>query len=101
RAHSEVAHLPTGHAGFIGDIAESAVAVIAVESVLYRRFRSVKIGWSTVDQIDVHPAIVIKIEEEATATAGLRKMSQLRAAVVMNPRDLTLRCRHFSKRHSL
>src|SRR6185369_8792774 len=74
-AHSEVAHLATRDAGFVSYISESAVAVVAVESVLDRSLGSVKIRWAAVDQIDIHPTIVIKIEEQATSAARLGQVS--------------------------
>src|SRR6185436_20199338 len=61
----------------------------------------VEIRWSAVDQIDVHPTIVIEVKEEPAAATRLREMSQLRAPVVVYPTNLALRRRDFRERHSL
>ncbi len=89
-AHTEVAHLAARDARLFGHVGERAIAVVAIERVLDRSFGRVEIGWSTVNEIDIHPTVVIEVEEETAAAARFRKVSQFRAAVIVRPRNLAL-----------
>ncbi len=52
-----------GNAGFFGHVGESAVAIVVVERVAQRLGRIVKIALATVDEVDVHPAVVVVVEK--------------------------------------
>src|SRR6266480_3259947 len=52
-------------AGFFGDVGESAIAVVAVERVPQRMRRCVEVTLTAVDEVDVHPAVVIVVDEGA------------------------------------
>src|SRR6266705_1060178 len=52
-----------GHTCFLGDVSESAVMIIMVEGVLQRGRRCKEIRWSTVDQINIHPTVVVIIQK--------------------------------------
>src|SRR6266567_1469277 len=57
------------YSGFLGYICEGTVVVVVIQRALQRRLRREKVRRPAVDQIDVHPAVVIVIEERsATAT---------------------------------
>src|SRR5215510_2470875 len=73
-AHAEVAHSATRDAGFVRYVCECAVAIVAVQGILDGRFWIVKIRWSTVDEIDVHPTVVVEVEEETAAATRLGKV---------------------------
>src|ERR1700719_1350408 len=54
-----------GYASLFGDVRESAVAVVSIQSVPQWRIGRVKIALAAVDEIDVHPAVVVVIQERA------------------------------------
>ena len=72
---------------FIEPVSKSSIVVITIEGILEGHSRSIKIRPATVDQIDVHPAIVVIIEEGATAPDSLRQVSLRGAGIIMNPFD--------------
>ena len=57
------------HSSLIRYIRKRAVVVIVIERVLQRRLRRKKIRWATVDEINVHPTIVVVIKEEPATAA--------------------------------
>src|SRR5208337_4198759 len=63
-----------GHAGCQCDVGKSAVAVVAVKRIAQRFGRSPEIARPTVHKIDVHPTVVVVIEESATRTGGFRQV---------------------------
>jgi hypothetical protein len=71
--------------------------VVVIERVPDWRFRSVKVGWTAVDEIDIRPSVVVVVEEDATTAAGLWKMVRFRAPVVVSPGDLALCSRHLDE----
>ena len=56
----------TGHPGFFRHIGEGAVAVVVVEGIAERTGRREDVALPAVDQVDVHPSIVVVIEDRAT-----------------------------------
>jgi hypothetical protein len=52
------------------NVGECTVAIVAVKRITQRLRRIIEVGFSAVDQVDVHPAIVVKIEEGASGSAG-------------------------------
>ena len=71
------AHTKTGssHSCFVGDVSESAVMIIMVEGVLQRGRRCKEIRWSTVDQINIHPTVVVIIQKGTTGADRFRQVS--------------------------
>ena len=61
----------TGDAGLFGHVRECAVAVIAVKGVAQRLGRSKYVALAAVHQVDVHPAVVVIVEESATRASRL------------------------------
>ena len=64
-AHAHAELRAARDARLLGDVGERAVAVVLVERVLERRLRLVEVGRAAVDQEDVHPAVVVVVEERA------------------------------------
>ncbi len=85
----------SGHAGFFGDVGEGAVAIIAIERVAQRLRRSVEIAGAAVDEVDVHPAVVVVIEEAAAGADGFGEIPFGGAAVGVGPVDFGDGGRHF------
>src|SRR6202007_3111866 len=52
-----------------GNIGEGAIAIVAIERVAQRGARVEEIAFAAVNQINVHPAVVVVIDK-ATAGAG-------------------------------
>ncbi len=50
-------------AGRLGDVRKCSVAVVVVECVSQRMGRSIKIALPAVDQIDVHPPVIVIVEK--------------------------------------
>jgi hypothetical protein len=73
--------------GAVSDVRESAVAVIAVENVLYFT-RSIRLWRLRVaDQIDIQEAIAVIINEAAAATHGLDQILCARSECFEVPLD--------------
>ena len=81
-AHAEG---PAGDAGLLGDVGERAVAIVLVERVADRLLGLVEIARAAVDQVDVHPAVVVVVEEGAARSHGLRQVVFGRCGVVVDP----------------
>jgi hypothetical protein len=90
-AHPERA---AGDTSRIGHVRECAVAVVPVERIFQRPFRFEEIARTAVDEIDVHPAVVVEVEERAPGADGLRQIPVRRHRVLVAPCDPALRCRH-------
>ena len=60
--------------GLLGYIRESAIAIVPIERVPQRTWRIVEIAFAAVDQVNVHPAVIVIIEE---GTAGSRCFRQI------------------------
>src|SRR5262249_54128346 len=52
-----------GDAGLFGDVSERAIAIILVEGVAQRRVGREEITFATVDEVDIHPAVVVEVKE--------------------------------------
>src|ERR1700691_5528439 len=87
----------TRDAGFFGHVGESAVAIIAIECVAQGLRRSVEIAGAAVDEIDVHPAVVVVVEEAAAGADGFGEIPFGRSAVAVRPVDFGGGRRHFFK----
>jgi len=64
-----------GDAGFRGDIGEGAVAVVVVEAIAGTRRSAVEAA--PTDDEDIHPAVIVVIEEGAAAAHGFIDVSHL------------------------
>ena len=63
-----------GHAGFLGDIGEGAVMIVAVQRVPYGRAGFKEVGRTAVDKVNIHPAVIVIIKERAPCPDCLRQM---------------------------
>ena len=75
----------SGDAGFFGDVGESSIAVILIECVAQRRIGIEEIAFAAVDEINVHPAVVVVVEEGAARACGFRKIVFRRTPVYVSP----------------
>src|SRR2546426_8309616 len=76
-----------GDAGLFRYISERAVAIILVERVARRLQRFIEIRWTAVHQVQIHPAVVVIIEECAAWTECLGEIPFGRHGVLMHPSD--------------
>jgi hypothetical protein len=84
RPHAERA---AGHARPRGDVGKRAVPVVPVQGVPKRLSRLVEIARAAVDQVDVHPAVIVVVQKGATGTDRLGQVALLGPGVVMHPGD--------------
>src|SRR5262249_22422587 len=61
------------HTGTGGHIRESAVTIVLIQCIPNGFGRFVEVAWTAVYQVDIHPPIVIVVEEGAPGTHGFRK----------------------------
>ena len=83
-AHAEGA---SGDAGFFCDVGEGAVAIVFVKRVADGARGLEEIARTAVHQVDVHPAVVVVIEESAAGAHGFRQVMVLGGGVVVHPAD--------------
>ena len=79
-----------GDAGFSRDVSEGAVVIVPVESVVQRPRRMIEVAWAAVDEIDIHPAIVIEIKKGTSCADGFGQIHLRRKTAVWdqaNPLD--------------
>src|SRR5262249_19033381 len=81
----------SGDAGLLGHVRESTVAIVVVKRVTERRIRGVEVAGAAVDEVEVHPAIVIVVEERAAGAGGLGEIFLCGLAGRVFPRDAALR----------
>ena len=86
-AHAEST---AGNAGFFRHVGEGAVVVVAIQGVAKRFLGLEEIGRPAVDQEDVHPAVVIVVEEGAAGAHGFGEESGGGEGVFVGPGNATL-----------
>src|SRR5262249_25657675 len=82
------------HTGLGGHVGESAVPVVVVKGIAQRLFRGEKVALPAVDQIDIHPAVVVVVDESAAGTHGFRLIHVGGKTRYMGPRDTAARGRN-------
>ena len=91
------AEVAAGYAGFDSDIGKSAVAVVAIESVAQRRDGFEKIGRAAIDEIEVHPPIVVVVENRDTGPHGFRQVPAAGFGVIVYEKNTRAREIHRHK----
>src|SRR5206468_10754301 len=86
------------HAGFLRHVRECAVAVVAIECVAERSSRFIEIARSAVHQVDIHPAIIVVVQERASGAYSFRQIHFRRLTAYVNPGDTAGGGRNFFKR---
>ena len=86
------------HASFLRHVRKCAVAVVAIECVAEWSRRFIEIARSAIRKVDVHPAVVVVVEERAARAYGLRQVHFRRLTTDVNPRYTAGRGRNFFKR---
>src|SRR5262249_1120728 len=87
-----------GDTGFLRHVCERAIAVVVVKRVAQRRIGRVKVARTAVDEVEVHPAVVVVIEKGAAGTRGLGKVLLRGLTGSVLPGDAALRRGHFFER---
>ncbi len=92
--HSEIG---PGNTGFFGDIGEGAVAIIFVEGVANGLAGLPEIAGAAIDQENIHPAIIVVVEEGAAGAQRFREEPARRYGVFVNPIDFGVGRRNFEE----
>src|SRR5437867_9734492 len=77
------------HARFLGHIGECAIAIVLVKRIAERLGRRPEIAWPAVHQVNIHPSVVVEVEEGTTGPQSLRKVAIVRHGIFVDPRDAT------------
>src|SRR5207245_1828687 len=64
----------TSNLGFFGDVGKGSVSIVVIQCVFQRWIRVEKIAAAAVHQIDVHPAIIVIIQEGTASSGSFRKI---------------------------
>jgi hypothetical protein len=59
---------------FLGHVGKCAITIVVIESVAKGRIGIQEITLAAVDQIEVHPAVVVVVDESTTSSHGLREV---------------------------
>ena len=78
-------------AGLLGYIRESAIAIVAIKRVSQWARRIVEITFAAVDQVNIHPAVIVVIEKGAAGSRGLRQILLRRFPCSVDPGYATYR----------
>ena len=62
------------HTGLRGDVAEGPIPVVAIEGVAQRGRRRIEVAGTAVDQVNVHPAVVIVVQKCAARADRFRQI---------------------------
>ncbi len=73
------------HPRLFGNIRKRAVAIILIQRVADRPGRLIEVRRTAVDQINIHPSIVIEIQKGASRPQRLGKIALGRHRVIMHP----------------
>src|ERR1700730_3447683 len=76
---------PSGYACFLRHVAEGAVPIVAIESIAEWLIRIVEIATSAIDQVNIHPAVIVVVEKSAARAGGFRQVVLRRASVGVLP----------------
>src|SRR4051794_5044478 len=55
----------TRDARLFSDVGESSVAIIVIQCIAQRACWGIEVTWAAIDQVNVHPSVVVIIEESA------------------------------------
>ncbi len=86
------------HAGFLRHVGECAVAIVAIQRVAQGMRRLVEIAFAAVDEVNVHPAVIVVIEEGTSRAAGFWQVFFRGFAGRMHPLDPADGRRNFFER---
>ena len=81
----------SGDTGFFCDVRERSVAIVVVERVSKRSFRLKKIATAAVHQVDVHPSVIVVVEERTAGARRFRKEVFRRPSIYVSPKNLAFR----------
>ncbi len=71
-AHGYALAITTGgHASLLGYVRKGSIAIVSIQSIAQSRIRIEEITSPAVDQVNVHPTIVVVVEKSATCACGL------------------------------
>jgi hypothetical protein len=88
-AHGDALPVAAGsHARLLRDVGEGSIAIVAIERVAQGRIGIVEVALAAVDEIDVHPSVVVVIEKGAACPGGFRQVFLRRLAGGVYPGDV-------------
>ncbi len=88
-AHGDTLPVAAGRdAGLLRDVGEGSISIVAIERVAQRRIGIVEVTLAAVDEIDVHPSVIVVIEKGAACPGGFRQVLLRRLAGGMYPGDV-------------
>src|SRR5206468_2092816 len=76
-----------GKACFASDVGKAAIAIVVIKRVTKQRIGVEEITLAAVDQINVHPAVVVIVDKSATGSDCLRKIHLGGATIAVDPSD--------------
>src|SRR5207245_11013707 len=72
-----------------------AITIVAVKSIAQELLRLEEIARSAVHEVDVHPSVVVVVQERAAGTHGFGKMRHWRTSAHVRPRKSGHSSRNF------
>src|SRR4029077_9719827 len=72
-------------------LGERSIPVVLEKRVAQRRLRIIKIAAPAVDQVDVHPAVIVVVEKCEARSVSFRKVVRIRSHVYVYPGNSALR----------
>src|ERR1700682_1289222 len=85
---------PGPHPRFFRNIGKCSVPVVVIQRIALRRIWSVKIAFPAIDQINVHPPVIVIIQKCAARSGRFRQIFLRRFCVGMPPGNATGRRRN-------
>src|SRR5262249_53138430 len=75
------------HASLLRYVGKRAIAIVTIQRVAKRGLWVEEIAAAAIDQIDVHPAVIVVVEEGAAGSGSLRQVVLSGTAVYVSPCD--------------
>ena len=98
-AHRDALAIASGaNARLLRDVGKSAVAIVAIERIAQRRLGIIEVALPAVDQIDVHPSVIVVVQKGAARAGGFRQIFLSRLAGCVCPGDPARGRQHLFKR---
>src|SRR5439155_22906478 len=86
-----------GDSRFFRDIGKRAVSIVPVKSAVQRFRWLIKVTRTIVDQVNVHPAIVVIVEKGAAGAQCFREVALFGTGILVDPGDAALGRGNFFK----
>ena len=90
-----------GDSRFFRDIGKRAVSIVPVKSAAQRFRWLIKVTRTVVDQVNVHPAIIVVVEKGTARPQRLRQITLCGTGILVDPGDAALRRGNFFEQRLL